>query len=188
MLHVAQASAHLGELHYGGWAAPNIFYLGAASIVNFGGVRIGGLSGIYNSRHYHSGHYERPPFNDDEMRSFYHIRELDVFRLLQLRRPLDVFLSHDWPQHVARHGDLPGLLRRKAFLQGEIADGSLGSPPAAELLAALRPAYWFSAHLHVKFAALVPHAARDNASVAAPTKFLSLGKVNPRGDFLQAIP
>ena len=204
-----EASAHLCELCYGGWAAPNIYYLGSAGVVNVGGVRIGGLSGIYKSNHYNQGHHERPPFDEDSMRSFYHVRETDVFRLRQLRKPMDVFLSHDWPQHIAKHGDTQGLVRRKSFLQPEIADGSLGSPPAAQLLHALRPRYWFSAHLHVKFAAAVNHralisggaaAASTAASTAANaaagasaaatndvTRFLALGKCNVRGDFLQLV-
>lgn len=41
--------------YYGGWAAPNIYYLGCAGVVRFGNIRIGGLSGIYNSRDYHLG-------------------------------------------------------------------------------------------------------------------------------------
>ena len=185
--------------------------MGHAGVVNVGGVRIGGLSGIYNQRHYQLGHYEHPPFSDDDMRSFYHIRELDVMRLMQLRKPLDVFLSHDWPQHIARHGDTQHLLRRKAFLRQEIDDGSLGSPPAMALLHQLKPSYWFSAHLHVKFAAVVHHApstsvARGEGGVggegggsgeggsratggqkAASTRFLSLSKCLPDHDFLQLL-
>ena len=40
------------ELYYGGWAAPQIYYLGHAGVVNFGGIRIGGMSGTYQSPHY----------------------------------------------------------------------------------------------------------------------------------------
>ncbi|KAI7845707.1 hypothetical protein COHA_000821 [Chlorella ohadii] len=152
-----EAANYLWELFYGGWAAPDIFFLGYAGVVRFGGLRIGGLSGIYKDQHYGLGHFERPPYNAGSMRSAYHVRELEVHRLLRVRQPLDVFLSHDWPQGIARHGDLNRLLQRKSFLRQEIADNSLGSPPAAQLLSALRPSYWFSAHLHTKFAALVVH-------------------------------
>ena len=176
-----EASAHLCELHYGGWVAPNIYYLGFAGVVNFGGLRIGGQSGIYNQRHFHQGHHERPPFSEDEMRSIYHIRELEVLQLMQLRRPLDIFLSHDWPQHIAKHGDTAALLRQKSFLRGEIADGSLGSPPAMAVLQAIRPSYWFSAHLHVKFAAAVHH------PQGGVTRFLSLDKCLPNRKFMQLL-
>jgi hypothetical protein len=47
-----EASNYLWELYYGGWVAPNIYYLGHAGVVNFGGARVGGLSGIFNQRHY----------------------------------------------------------------------------------------------------------------------------------------
>ena len=47
-----EAANHLWELYYGGWAAPDIFFLGYAGVVRYGGVRIGGLSGIYKEPHY----------------------------------------------------------------------------------------------------------------------------------------
>ncbi len=47
-----EAANHLWELYYGGWVAKNIFYMGHAGVINFGGARIGGLSGIYNGKHY----------------------------------------------------------------------------------------------------------------------------------------
>lgn len=47
-----EAMNYLWELYYGGWVAPNIYYLGHAGVIKFGGIRIGGLSGIYNGSHY----------------------------------------------------------------------------------------------------------------------------------------
>lgn len=41
--------------YYGGWAAPNMYFLGYAGVIKFGDIRIGGLSGIYNERHYKLG-------------------------------------------------------------------------------------------------------------------------------------
>ncbi|KAK3189570.1 hypothetical protein Dsin_029131 [Dipteronia sinensis] len=50
-----EASNYMWELYYGGWAAPNIYFLGFAGVIKFGDIRIGGLSGIYNPRNYHLG-------------------------------------------------------------------------------------------------------------------------------------
>ncbi|KAH7300307.1 hypothetical protein KP509_24G055500 [Ceratopteris richardii] len=176
-----EASNHLWELYYGGWAAPQIFYLGCAGVIRFGSLRIGGLSGIFKPRDYHSGHYERPPYNQNELRSIYHVREYDVFRLLQIQDPIDIFISHDWPRGIAKFGDVVSLLRHKPFLEEEIMNGSLGSVPGEVLLQKLKPSYWFAAHLHTKFAALVQH------STGEITKFLALDKCLPKRDFLQVI-
>jgi hypothetical protein len=40
---------------FGGWAAPNIYYMGYAGVINFGGVRIAGISGIYKHYNYDKG-------------------------------------------------------------------------------------------------------------------------------------
>ena len=50
----------------------------------------------------------------------------------------------------------------------------------------MKPSYWFSAHLHVKFAAVVKHGVDvANEEERKETKFLALDKCLPRKDFLQ---
>ncbi|XP_031564553.1 lariat debranching enzyme-like [Actinia tenebrosa] len=181
-----EASNHLWELPHGGWVAPNIYYLGYSGVVNFGGLRIAGLSGIYKSHDYRKGHYECPPYDGNTMRSAYHIRSFDVFKLKLLSQPMDIVMSHDWPQGVYHHGDVSKLYKYKGFLQPEIESNTLGSPPAMEILQTLQPSYWFSAHLHVKFPALIPHESETNGQ-AKFTKFLALDKCLPHRDFLQVI-
>ncbi|KAL5189956.1 Lariat debranching enzyme [Glycine soja] len=177
-----EASNYLWELYYGGWAAPNIYFLGAAGVVRFGNVRIGGLSGIYKSFDYKLGHFERPPYDHNTIKSVYHVREYDVRKLMQVKEPIDVFLSHDWPVRITDYGDWRELVRRKHYFKQEIEEKRLGSKPAAELLEKLKPHYWFSAHLHCKFAALVQH-----GEGGPLTKFLALDKCIPGRDFLQIV-
>ena len=93
-----EASNYLWELYYGGFVCPNVYYLGHSGVVNFGDLRVGGLSGIYKSNDYRRAQHERPPYSSDTLRSAYHIREFDVEKLKSVTEPLDVFLSHDWPQ------------------------------------------------------------------------------------------
>lgn len=162
-----EASQPLQELYYGGWVAPNIYYLGAAGVVSYKGIRIGGISGIYKSHDYNKGHFEKPPFDNSALRSVYHVREVDVYRMkcyaqtAKMLRPvspvLNIMLSHDWPRGIEQHGNTEGLLKRKPFFREEVQQNCLGSPPNEELLLALKPPWWFSAHLHVKFKATMKH-------------------------------
>ncbi|XP_055425558.1 lariat debranching enzyme isoform X3 [Bubalus kerabau] len=78
-----EASNHLQELPYGGWVAPNIYYLGLAGVVKYRGVRIGGISGIFKSHDYRKGHFECPPYNAATIRSIYHVRNIEVYKLKQ---------------------------------------------------------------------------------------------------------
>lgn len=159
-----EASNHLFELYHGGWVAPNIYYLGAANVLRFGPLRIAGFSGIWKGYDYRKPHFERLPFNRDEIGSIYHVRELDIRKLLQVRTQVDIGLSHDWPKQVEYSGDWNQLFRAKPFLGEDSQNGRLGSSAAQYVLERLRPAYWFSAHLHVKFAASVQHESQENES------------------------
>lgn len=176
-----EASNYLQELPYGGWVAPNIYYLGYASVVKYNGIRIAGLSGIYKAHDYFRGHFEYPPYSEGTKRSVYHQRQLDVFRLSQLTPRIDICLSHDWPQCVTDYGNVNQLLRFKPYFREDVQNRSLGSKPCEDLLKKLRPNYWFSAHLHCKFSALIPH--EDGTE----TKFLALDKCLPKRRFLQIL-
>ncbi|KAE8357019.1 lariat debranching enzyme, C-terminal domain-containing protein [Aspergillus coremiiformis] len=152
-----EAGNHLFELYYGGWVAPNIYYMGAANVIRCGPLRIAGMSGIWKSYDYRKPHFERLPYNRDDVQSIYHVRELDIRKLLQIRTQVDLGLSHDWPKQIEYSGDYDTLFRKKNGFRQDSEIGRLGNLAAKHVLDRLRPAYWFSAHLHVGFAACLEH-------------------------------
>ena len=157
-----EASNYLFELFYGGWVAPNIYYLGAANIVRCGPLRIAGLSGIWKGYNYRKLHHERLPYSDDDVKSIYHVREIDVRKLLQVRTQVDIGISHDWPKGVEWMGDWKSLFAKKNLFEADARTGKLGSAAAKYVLDRLRPPFWFSAHLHCKFSALVRHSGEQD--------------------------
>lgn len=152
-----EASNHLWELYYGGWVAPRIYYLGAANVIRVGSLRIAGLSGIWKGYNYNKPHYERLPYSQDDIKSIYHVRELDVRKLVQIRTQVDVGVSHDWPRGVEWMGDWKALFAKKDLFEADARAGTLGNLAAKNTLDRLRPPHWFAAHMHCKFAALVKH-------------------------------
>lgn len=137
--------------------APNIFYLGAANVVRIGDLRIAGLSGIWKGYNYNKAHFERLPYDENEMKSLYQVREIDVRKLLLLRSQVDIGISHDWPRGIEWQGDHRTLFKQKDQFEAEAKAGTLGSAAARYVMDRLRPAHWFSAHLHCKFAATVDY-------------------------------
>lgn len=57
--------------------------------------------------------------------------------------------------------------------------GALGSPPMMGLLRTLKPAWWFSAHLHVKYEATVHHTPTSETGARAPQPELLKAGENP---------
>lgn len=182
-----EASNYLASLPFGGWIAHNIYYMGYVSVVKFGGLRIGGISGIYKKHDASCGHYEHLPYDESSKRSVYHTRELDVYKLMQISvsedqpQPIDIILSHDWPLNIHTCGDVGKLLRAKPFFRQDINNNHLGNPLYQPVIPYLKPRFWFSAHLHVRFEAFIDHA--DNIS----TRFLSLDKPLPRRQYLDIL-
>jgi lariat debranching enzyme len=111
---------------------------------------------------------------------------------------VDVVLGHDWPRGIEHYGDTGALLRAKPAFESDVRSGALGNPASWELLARLRPRFWFGAHLHTKFSALVVHPERGAAGAQAPaaerrpspsetTRFLCLDKCIPGRAYLQVL-
>ena len=116
----------------------------------------------------------------------YHVRNIDTLRLKSMpTHSVDICLSHDWPRGITdcdengngKYGNVQQLLRFKKHFREDIEGNRLGSMPAMDILKALKPKYWFSGHLHCKFAALFEE----------KTKFLALDKCLPGRRFLQLL-
>lgn len=149
-----ESSNYMRELYYGGWVCPNIYYLGSAGVVRVGGLRIAGISGIFSSFDYRRGYHERAPVTDyKDKKSIYHYRDLDIWRLGRLKGPVDIFLSHDWPEGIWEFGDKASFLRKKPFLKQEIERREFGSPPLMSLMDKLSARFWFASHMHCRFEA-----------------------------------
>lgn len=69
--------------------APKIYYMGYAGVVNIAGLRIAGISGIYKGFDYSKGHFEKPPYDSDAVRTVYHVRKMEIFRMKQVCRTFD---------------------------------------------------------------------------------------------------
>lgn len=183
-----ECSNYLMTLPYGGWVCKNMYFLGNTGVVNYRGLRIAGLSGIFNHANCNKGRFERMPLDQSSIRSVYHMRRLDVFRLELLQRriatnPIDIFLTHDWPNKVYDFGNRQQLLRFKpAFRQDIESRFGLGNPLTRRLLFQLTPSRWFAAHLHCKFYARVLHDGPTNSPEESKkeTHFLALDKIENR--------
>lgn len=179
----------LAEESYGGFLAPNIYYLGHSGVVTVDGcVCLAGLSGIFKG-----GDYLRPypprPYNskESEKRSAYHVRKIEVEKLRLFSqtvgdsdsepKSIHLFASHDWPTGITKYGNEEDLLRFKPYFADDIAHNALGNPNTLSLLRAAQPQYWLAAHLHCKFTATVRHSTEADDR----TLFLALDKCPRNG-------
>lgn len=123
--------------------------MGNSNVINFGGLRIGGISGIHKYCDAMKGYYERPPYDSQSIVSINHTRQYEIDKFLLLKEPLDIMISHDWPDVIYKYGNTQELLKKKPHFsysvvhkerssRNDIKNQSLGSPSLSELLFTLR--------------------------------------------------
>ncbi|KAK7678653.1 hypothetical protein QCA50_018380 [Cerrena zonata] len=182
-----ECSSYLKELEYGGWVAPNIYYLGAAGSVWFKGIKISGISGIWNYHSFnaksHHDHELKLPYDNSIIRSIYHVKPKNFLKTYLQDFNTDIVVSHDWPQGIWDYGDVSLLIRKKPFFKEDIRTGRLGSPLNRLILNKLRPNYYFSSHLHTKFEAQIFYSGDQLSKGFITKKFDKLNSNRVGGDF-----
>lgn len=73
------------DRYFGGWVAPNMYYLGNSGCVRYRGLRIAGISGVYYPDNFNAGYQEDFPLQGRHIRSIYHTRQCEIFKLMQVR-------------------------------------------------------------------------------------------------------
>ncbi|SBS85918.1 RNA lariat debranching enzyme, putative [Plasmodium ovale] len=172
----------LKQLYYGGWVAPNIYFLGYSNVHNINDIRICSLSGIYKKYNFYKKYCECYPYNEISKVSAYHIRKYEIEKLKLIKERIDMVITHDWPNNIEKHGDINDLLRRKFHFQSDVYNNTLGNPHTEILLNKLKPYFWFASHLHVKYSAIYVHADKKNY-----TRFLALDKAESHKHFIQIL-
>lgn len=159
-----EASNFLNEIPDGGFVCKNIYYMGRSGIVNYMGLRIGGISGIFNMNSYYKGYYEKDLLNMKEKISIYHTREFEIAKMNLNIGKIDLMLSHDWPYGMVRKEDYEYISKIKRVSNEQIEE--FGSPAYSYLIRLLKPKYWISAHLHLYY-----------TNTIEETTFLALDKI-----------
>ena len=144
-----EASNYLEQIYYGGYVAENIYYLGRGGVINVKGLRIGGISGIFNKFDYFRGHFEKNE-NDikGDKKSIFHYREFEIAKMSHIKNKLDIFMTHDWPTDIIDSKDFNRIFRLYPQNKETILAGTLGSFPAEFILKLLKPNYYICGHMH----------------------------------------
>jgi len=175
-----EASNILNENFYGGYICENIFYLGRSNYINYKGINILGISGIYNYFDYFKGHFEKDILKN--IKSIFHVREFDIAKLSYINdNNIDIFISHDWPNNIINKNDINNIIKNKPLWKNDILNNKLGSFPNQFLLNLLKPKYYCCGHMHYYYKNTIFH---NNNSI---TNFIALDKCLNNRKFYEVI-
>ncbi len=133
-----EAHRYLEEFQGGGAVAPRCHYLGRVGSIELGGLRVLGLSGIYEPRQFQS---PRPRAFTRGYRNYPYFNEGDIERALDQPKP-DILLLHDWPFGIGE-----GLEPHRRI--GPLGD--VGNEMARLLVDSHTPRLVLCGHMHLAY-------------------------------------
>ncbi len=142
-----EAHTHFEEHPNGGHLADNIYYEGRTFVRNINGLRVAGLSGIFNEDVYNNGrpsaHPEVPGKRAKNWRPWTYFTKEEIESAKKLFAGAEVLMLHEWPAHLFDILD-PHTTR------GDTNDflAACGSEPALDLLATVKPDLLICGHMH----------------------------------------
>jgi len=161
-----------GGLNWG----PNFHYLGRAGVKQFGSLRVGWCSGVYDARISTSGSFRRTSATTPEDRRYFTTSDVGKLMKGAKKGHIDLLLMHDWPhlpvanrqKNSARNQSEPGPHRgshqtqawsdtkRLSLHRGQVeARASRGNPIAQKVLEECRPSLATFGHNHHPWAGTV---------------------------------
>ena len=144
-----EAADFLFQLPFGGYVAPNVYYLGRAAQVLVGDIRITGESGLYHALAYFRCVDEKFPLrNVADLHTNYDIRAFTDFQLFGLTST-QIMMTHDWPSTIPLNHSNPFLRRKRSDIIESDKKGMFGLPNGIKLMNKIKPHSWFASHHHL---------------------------------------
>ena len=135
----------LDAMPAGGDVAERCHYLGRVGALELDGMRVVGLSGIFQEDTYARGRPDIAAVGSTSLKAYIGFSEAEVEAAASLG-PADVLLVHEWPDGI---GAPPHLA--KDFEEGRgVSRRPLGNEPARLLVELLSPQIVFCGHMHAR--------------------------------------
>ena len=164
----------LFQMPYGGFIAENIYYTGRSSILDYKGLRISALSGIFFDKWFNKPICEKFPIRSErDLQTSYYVRSSSVYQLLCYQNlpqspKINVMMTHDWPIEFKENKEPKEIFKNIHIDWFDKYNMKYGNIYACDLLAALKPKYWTAAHNHAKFEADYVSGRNSTHFIASP--------------------
>lgn len=124
----------------GGFICPQVYYLGLHGTLNVKGIKIGGLTGVFDQEKY------KTPLSQIPCYDWKYYRKNSVEALKD--ENIDILLLHEWPAlnedyEIITEDNVPENLKRR------------NATPANFLINEIKPKFVFAGHLHNSYAEAV---------------------------------